>query len=95
MLRKGAAGPAPVRFHKRGEGEHKPAALVAVVRKPAAHCSAAEPGQARFHRLVERYRQAAVVRPVLSSKGPAEGRRVPSGRRRAHWGLDRLVLLSL
>ena len=45
------------------------------------------------HRLVERCRRAAEERPVLLSMGPAEGRRVPSGRRRARSGLDRLVLL--
>jgi hypothetical protein len=83
-LRKRAAGPAPARIH-RLEEEHRPAAAVIVHRRPVEHCIAVERRPVRLHKLVARRRPAA-VRPVLLSKGPAEGRR-------ARLGLDRLVLL--
>jgi hypothetical protein len=51
--------------------------------------------QVLLRTTAEGYRLAAEVRPVLLSKGPAEERRVPSDRRRARSGLDRLVLLLL
>jgi hypothetical protein len=64
---------------------------------PVLFRTTADTGAARLrallHRLVERCRRAAEERPGLLSMGPAEGRRVPSGRRWARWGLDRLVLL--
>ena len=93
-LRKRAAGPAPARFHKLEEGEHTTVALV-VEDTPVEHYIAAARDPARFHKLAERHRPAAVARPVLLSKGPAEGRRVPFDRHPARWGLDRLALVRL
>jgi len=72
VLRKRAAGPA--RFRTREE-EHTPAAAALVVERTRV---------VEHYKLVERYRPAAAeVRSVLLNRGPAEGRRVPSGRRRA------------
>jgi len=75
---------APALLRTREE-ENRPAAALPVERTLAVELhTAVEPHPVRFHRLVERRRRAA-ARPVLPSKGPAEGRR----------HLDRLVLLLL
>jgi hypothetical protein len=71
-LHKRVAGPARLRTR---EVEHKAAALPVRLRTPVEHYIAAEPHPVRFHKLVERRRPAAAVRPVLPSTGPAEGRR--------------------
>ena len=75
------------------EGEHRPAALVAL-RTPAEHYIAVEQQRpVPVHMRVERCRLAAAARPVRLRKGPAEGRRVRSGRLRARWELVAMLRL--
>jgi len=78
-LHKRAAVPEGLRTP--AEEEHK-AAAVAALRTRVEHYIAAVRRPVRAHKLVERRRQAAVVRPVLLNKAPAEER----------WGLAPLLL---
>jgi hypothetical protein len=66
---------APDRFRTREEEYTLAAGLRAERTLVVEHHTAAEPHPVRFHKLVERRRPAAAVRPVLPGKGPAEGRR--------------------